>query len=76
VPLDELLAKHENEPRHDVPWIDPRTEKSRSVVVGSATLPHKLGVGEVLVLFIGEAHVETATNVHGKIVLEKHTRPR
>ncbi len=39
-------------------------------------LPHKLAVGEVLVLHIGETHVETATNVHGKVVLERHPRPK
>ena len=39
-------------------------------------LPHKLAVGEALVLHIGETHVETATNVHGKVVLERHPRPR
>ena len=38
-------------------------------------LPHKLAVGEALVLHIGETHVETATNVHGKVVLERHPRP-
>lgn len=76
VPLDELLAKHENEPRHEVPWMDPRTEKFRNVIVGSATLPHKLAVGEVLVLAIEPTHVETATNVHGKVVVERHPRPK
>ena len=40
------------------------------------TLPHKLAVGEALVLHIGETHVETATNVHGKVVLERHPRPK
>jgi hypothetical protein len=39
-----------------------------------ATL-HKLAVGEAVILHVGETHVETATNVHGKIVLEKHRRP-
>ena len=39
-------------------------------------LPHKLAVGEALVLHIGETHVETATNVHGKVVLERHPRPK
>jgi hypothetical protein len=36
---------------------------------------HKLAVGEAVILRVGEEHVETATNVHGKIVLEKHRRP-
>ena len=44
--------------------------------VAQSLLPHKLAVGEILILEIGAAHVETATNVHGKVVLERHTRPR
>lgn len=53
-----------------------------SALVGPAppsqalSVPHKLAVGEALVLHVGETHVETATNVHGKIVLERHRRPR
>ena len=41
-----------------------------------AALPHRLAVGEALVLHISETHVETATNVHGKVVLERHPRPK
>ena len=76
VPLNELFERHAKEPRHVVGWIDPKTERFRNIVVGEPTLPHKLAVGEVLILEIGAAHVETATNVHGKVVLERHTRPR
>ena len=53
----------------------PRSESAELAVVQSL-LPHKLAVGEVLVLTIGETHVETATNVHGKVVLERHARPK
>lgn len=41
-----------------------------------SSFPHKLAVGEVLVLFVGETHVEMASNVHGKVVLGRHVRPR
>jgi hypothetical protein len=75
VPLNELFEGHAKEPRHVVGWIDPKTESFRNMVVGEPALPHKLAVGEVLILEIGAAHVETATNVHGKVVLERHTRP-
>lgn len=56
-------------------------ETSRPSAIPSAadaalSFPHKLAVGEVLVLFVGETHVETASNVHGKVVLERHPRPR
>lgn len=42
----------------------------------TGSLPHRLAVGEALVLHISETHVETATNVHGKVVLERHPRPK
>lgn len=38
-------------------------------------LPHKIAPGEVSILHVSETHVETATNEHGKIVLERHRRP-
>ena len=58
----------------------PSPEPASSVTVGATapsqalSVPHKLAVGEALVLHVGETHVETATNVHGKIVLERHRR--
>ena len=76
VPLNELFEGHAKEPRHVVGWIDPKTERFKNVVVGEPTLPHKLAVGEILVLELGVAHVETVTNVHGKVILERHARPR
>lgn len=51
------------------------TTGSVEVPVGE-TPGHKLAVGEVLILAVGEQHVETATNVHGKLVLEHHRRSR
>ena len=39
------------------------------------SLPHKLAPGEVSILHIGDEHVEAATNLHGKLVIEKHRRP-
>lgn len=37
---------------------------------------HKLAPGEAVILHIGTEHIETATNVHGKVVLEKHLRTK
>ena len=37
-----------------------------------ASLPHKLAVGEILVLEITDGQVLTASNVHGKLVVERH----
>jgi hypothetical protein len=53
----------------------PRVE-SAELAVSQPLLPHKLAVGEILILEIGPAHLETATNVHGKVVLERHARPK
>jgi hypothetical protein len=39
-------------------------------------LPHKLAPGELTILLIEEHHIETATNEHGKLVLQRHPRPR
>lgn len=38
-------------------------------------LPHKLALGEVLVLSFGNGELVTATNVYGKIVIERHEIP-
>jgi hypothetical protein len=49
------------------------------IAPSAAELPsptlHKLAPGEAVILHIGERHIETATNVHGKVVLERHRRP-
>ncbi|MCI4330256.1 MAG: hypothetical protein L3K19_00195 [Thermoplasmata archaeon] len=51
---------------------EPVLASSKSSV---APLPHKLAVGEVLVLEINEKDVLTATNVHGEVVIERHAHP-
>jgi len=38
-------------------------------------LPHKLALGEILVLSIGNGQVLTATNLHGRLALERHPIP-
>ncbi|MDG6898140.1 MAG: hypothetical protein JRN24_00235 [Nitrososphaerota archaeon] len=57
------------------PVSTPRADPAE-LAAAQPLLPHKLAVGEVLILEIGAAHVETATNVHGKVVLERHARQR
>ena len=42
--------------------------------VPSTGIPHKLAVGEALILHVGEEHVEAVTNVHGRLVVERHPR--
>jgi hypothetical protein len=37
-------------------------------------LPHKLAPGEASIIHVGETHLETVSNVHGKIVVERHRR--
>lgn len=41
----------------------------------TAMLPHKLGLGEILVLSVGARDVLTATNLHGRLALERHRLP-
>jgi hypothetical protein len=41
----------------------------------TATLPHKLALGEILVLSVTERAVLTATNLHGRLVIERHPLP-
>jgi hypothetical protein len=41
----------------------------------AAMLPHKLAPGEILVLSIGSGNVLTATNLHGRLALERHPLP-
>lgn len=41
----------------------------------AAVLPHKLALGEILVLSVTEGEVLTATNLHGRLVLERHPLP-
>lgn len=40
-----------------------------------AVLPHKLALGEILVLSVTDGGVLTATNLHGRLVLERHPLP-
>ena len=64
----------ETPPPQPAPVIEPQPYPAPTSP--TPALPHKLAVGEALVLHIGDTHVETATNVHGKVVLERHPRSR
>lgn len=53
------------------------SEPASNVPVGTATLVlHKMAPGEITVLHLTDTHVETASNVDGKLLLERHPRPR
>ena len=41
-------------------------------VAHDAMLPHKLALGEILVLSVSNGHVLAATNLHGRLVFERH----
>jgi hypothetical protein len=41
----------------------------------SDSFPHKLALGEILVVGVDGAHLVTATNLHGRLVLERHPLP-
>ena len=63
------------EPATPAPTIA-ETEAPALPVAGGSQLPHKIAPGEVTILEIGETHVETASNLHGKLVLQRHPRPK
>jgi hypothetical protein len=65
-------AKVEPAPEGDAP-MQPTPSDPR---VLAAMLPHKLALGEILVLSIGNGHVLTATNLHGRLALERHPLPK
>ena len=48
-----------------------RTTPTATSAVGMESAPHKLALGEILVLRVEKEYVLTATNLHGKLVLEK-----
>jgi hypothetical protein len=60
-------------PRTPTPAAPPVPASTAALSPG---LPHKLAVGEVLILDVGENHVESVTNVHGHLVVERHPRLR
>jgi hypothetical protein len=41
----------------------------------AAGLPHKLALGEILVFPVRDGHVLAATNLHGRLVFERHALP-
>ena len=41
----------------------------------AAGLPHKLAPGEILIFPIRDGHVLVATNLHGRLVFERHPLP-
>ncbi|MCI4333075.1 MAG: hypothetical protein L3K01_05050 [Thermoplasmata archaeon] len=43
--------------------------------VSGAMLPHKLALGEILVVSMDAHQIVTATNLHGRLVLERHPLP-
>lgn len=46
-----------------------------AVTTTALALVDTLSPGEIAILHVGETHIEAATNVHGKLVVEKHKRP-
>lgn len=53
-----------------------RSARSNAGVDDSdAALPHKLALGEILVVRIRDGHLVTATNLHGRLTVERHPLP-
>jgi hypothetical protein len=51
------------------------TEHAPPPGVYASALPHKLALGEILVLSVDGRDVVTATNLHGRLVFERHRAP-
>jgi hypothetical protein len=49
------------------PLLNPHAEAGREL--------HKLAMGDIVILKIGDTFVEVATNLNGRLVLERHPRP-
>jgi hypothetical protein len=64
-------ARAEDTPQGDAPMGPTPSDPG----VLPAMLPHKLALGEILVLSIGNGQVLTATNLHGRLALERHPLP-
>ncbi|HZY71173.1 MAG TPA: hypothetical protein VFF67_09395 [Thermoplasmata archaeon] len=62
--------------RSSAPRAPRKTAAATSAAPTSAaagSLPHRLGLGDILVLEVGERYVLTATNLHGKLIVERVT---
>ena len=73
------LTSGETEPMPTAPEVEAPMPPAPELPVSDAPSPTvhtTLVPGEVAILHVGESHIETATNEHGKIVLERHKRPR
>jgi hypothetical protein len=51
------------------------SESSLDSIREAAGLPHKLALGEILVFPVRDGHVLAATNLHGRLVFERHELP-
>jgi hypothetical protein len=51
------------------------SEASLDSIREAAGLPHKLALGEILVFPVRDGHVLAATNLHGRLVFERHVLP-
>jgi hypothetical protein len=51
------------------------SETSLDSIREVAGLPHKLALGEILVFPVRDGHILAATNLHGRLVFERHSLP-
>jgi hypothetical protein len=51
------------------------SETSLDSIREAAGLPHKLALGDILVFPVRDGHVLAATNLHGRLVFERHALP-
>jgi hypothetical protein len=51
------------------------SETSLDSIREAAGLPHRLALGEILVFPVRDGHLLAATNLHGRLVFERHKLP-
>jgi hypothetical protein len=76
-PIKRSEVEPEARSRADLPEIAVATAHSSSPesIPLAAGLPHKLALGEILVFPVRDGHVLAATNLHGRLVFERHPLP-
>jgi hypothetical protein len=58
----------------EIAVVDPHGVSPEAIRL-AAGLPHKLALGEILVFPARDGHILAATNLHGRLVFERHALP-
>jgi hypothetical protein len=73
--LYQASATGAGSPETSMPAAEAAMPVSGSPTPTNDSFPHKLALGEILVVGVDGQHLVTATNLHGRLVLERHPLP-